>query len=225
LGLLKRKPKISIEEFCREFYDSQIFQPIIAGEDVGSVFCDAVFNSVSEADPSFATVDRTVFRQEMTALRMELFSLAWVHHFKQGKYTLPQTDFTKSYLEKKGRLDIWNSILDYNQAVAHSSVITATEEQENTSWITYINSLRAGLLNKWVETGIDKECAVCVANRMGTENSCKKGITLQVLNTRLADRLGCDVSLSFEALFRLEAVILGLYHVATESIKSANLNL
>lgn len=225
MGLLKRKPKVSIEEFCREFYDSQIFQPIIADEDVGSVFCDAVFNSISEAYPSFATADRVVFRQEMTALRMELFGLAWVHHFKQGKYTLPQAVFTKSYLEQKGHLDIWNIMLDYNQAVARSSVITATGEQEKASWITYINSLRAGLLDKWIETGIDKECAVCVANRMGTENSCNKGITLQLLNARLADRLGCDISLSFEALLRLEAVILGLYHVATESIKSANLNL
>ena len=41
MGLLSRKPKMSIEDFCREFYDSQMFKAKIsniAGMDVWSYY-------------------------------------------------------------------------------------------------------------------------------------------------------------------------------------------
>lgn len=128
MGLFSSKPKIGIEEFCREFYDRQILHPTIiaGGTDVGSVFLEGAFNYVVEADQSFAAIDPTLFRKEMTALRMELFGLAWSHKFKREEFTLPQSFFTKRYLEENGKLDIWDIMGEYNLANARSAVMTAT---------------------------------------------------------------------------------------------------
>jgi hypothetical protein len=63
MGFLSRKPKISIEEFCQQFYASQIFHPTIAGEDVWAGFLGIAFKSVVEVDQSFAVIDPTVFKR------------------------------------------------------------------------------------------------------------------------------------------------------------------
>ena len=89
MGFLSREPKIGIEEFCRQFYDSQIFDATIAGEDMWSGFLETVFKSVTEVDESFSVIDLAVFKREMTALRLELFGLAWGHKFKQQRFTIP----------------------------------------------------------------------------------------------------------------------------------------
>lgn len=223
MGLFDNKPKVGIEEFCREFYETQIFHPIIAGEDVGSVYWDTVFNSVMEADASFAVVDLAVFKREMTALRLELFGLAWMHHLKRDKYILPEIIFTKSYLEQNRQLEIWDIMGEYNQAIARSGADIASGERMQRGWVTYINSLRLDLYKKWVEAGVDGQCAARVSNRTGTDVAWSKQITLNYLTARLADRLGCDVNMDHEALFRLGAVIFGLYDGAKEAIKAVKL--
>ena len=76
MGLFDNKPKVGVEEFCREFYDTQIFPPIVVGEDVGAVYWETAFKSAVEADSSFEAVDLVAFKREMTALRLELFGLA-----------------------------------------------------------------------------------------------------------------------------------------------------
>ena len=117
MGFVSRRPKISIEEFCQQFYDSQIFHAIIAGEDVWAGFLGIAFQSVVEVDQSLAIVDRTVFRREMTALRIELFGLAWGDRFKQERFTVPQSIFTRHYLEEHEKFDLWDIMGEYNQAL------------------------------------------------------------------------------------------------------------
>ena len=223
MGLLSRKSKIGIEEFCRQFYDSQIFHPIIAGEDVGSGFWETAFNFVAEADQSFAAIDPAVFQREMIALRIELFGLAWMHHLKQDKYILPEIVFTKSYLEQNGQLDIWDAMCAYNQAIARSSVEVIAGERMRRAWIVGMNKFKIDSFGEWVEAGVEPECATHLGNRLGTDVAWSKGITLKMLTARLADRLGCDINLNSEALFRLGSVIFGLYNGAKEAIKSVNL--
>ncbi len=222
MGLFSRKPKVGIEQFCREFYDSQIFHPIIADTDVGSVFFETVFNSVVEADHSFARVKRATFDREMTALRMELFGLAWCHRFKREEFTIPQSLFTKRYLEENGKLEIWDTMGEYNQAIAISSDEIVTGERRR-AWVVSMNKLRSDLFDKWVEAGVDPKCVARALNRIGSDESWKKGTTLRRLTARLAARLRCRKDLESEAFFRLEAVIFGLYEGAEKAIKSVNL--
>ena len=240
MGLFSRKPKISIEEFCREFYDTQIFHPIIAEIDVWSAFLETVSKSVSEADQSFAAIDLTLFRKEMTALRMELFGLAWMHKFKREEYTIPQSLFTKRYLEENGRLDIWDIMGEYNQAIAQSSVMTATGEQMGgrlgRARIVSLNKLRTDLFMKWAEANLrdsksttkeeqqDRaDCAAHALNRIGADIRRADCVAVKLLAARLAVRLRCRKDLESEALFRLETVIFGFYKGAEEYLKSVNL--
>ena len=234
MGLFKSKPKISIEESCKQFYDSQIFHAIIAGTDFWSDFLDTVSKSVAEADQSFSLVDPSVFQREMTALRMELFGLAWSHKFKREEFTLPQSFFTKRYLEENGRLDIWDIMGGYNQAIARSAVTTANGEQMDAWSVTQINKLRADMFYKWAETNIgdrpmtkeDKAHAKCVArvaSRIRADIRRADCIAVKLLAARLADCLECNISLKTEAIFRLETAIFGFYIGAEEYLKSVNL--
>jgi hypothetical protein len=239
MGLLSRKPKTSIEEFCQQFYDSVVFHPIIAGEDFNKIWWDTVFDSVAEADKSFAVIDKTLFIREMTALRLELFGLAWRHKFKREKFTIPQSAFTRKYLEENEKLDIWDIMGEYNQAVAQSATLTETGElvkgRVGRAQITFTNVLRANMFDKWAETNISDpsapteeekmlaDCVARVANRIGADIKRNDCILVKRLTARLADRLGCDVNLKPEAFLKLGAVIFGLYNGAKEAIKSVNI--
>lgn len=239
MGFLGRKPKIGIEEFCQQFYDSQILRPIIAGEDVWAGFLEIVFKSVAEVDQSFAAIDMAVFKGEMTALRLELFGLAWGHRFKQESFTIPQSIFTRRYLEASGQREIWDIMGEYNQAVAQSATLNVTGEQMEgrvaRARITSLNLSRSNMFDKWAEANIGDpsapteeenmlaNCVARVANRIGADIRRNDCILVKRLTARLADRLNCDPNLSAEALFRLGAVIFGFHEGATEAIKSVNL--
>ena len=243
MGLFKSKPKIGIEEFCREFYDSQIFHPVIAGEDVGAIFWETAFDSVVEADQSFAGVKSDAFVCEMTALRLELFALAWMHKFKRDKYTIPQSIFTQHYLEENGKLGIWDAMERYNLAVAQTATMTADGQQmigdtgSERYTITEVNNSRLELLEKWVDANVknpskptkkEKILITCVArlgNRIGADLMKNNEIGNRRITALLLYRVGWkeDEDLSEEALFRLEAIVFGLYEGAMEAIKSMNL--
>lgn len=214
MGLFSRKPKISIEEFCREFYDTQIFYRI-TGTDVGSIYFEAVFNSIVEADQSFAVIDKAVFQREMTALHMELFSLAWMHKFKRAEYAMPQSIFTKIYLKKERKLYIWKIMAAYNQA----NLVDRTEWE----LLPIAEAKSVASLVWWAAAAKDPECVFRAKNCIGTHESWKKGMLLATLTDRLAARLGCREDLESEALFRLREVIFGFYNGAKEAIKSVNL--
>ena len=233
MGFLSRKPKISVEDFCQQFYDSEVFHATIAGTDAWSSFLEIAFKSVSEADQSFAVIDKTVFQREMTGIRLELFGLAWGHKLKKEKFTIPQSLFTKRYLEENEGLQIWDIMGEYNKAIAESSIEIASGERSRRGWITFMNVMRSEIFKKWAKANVaninamtqaEKDQLTCVAraiNRLGTEVAWEKGITTQYLTARLADRLGCNENLNSEALFRLAALIHGLYEGAMEAIKES----
>jgi hypothetical protein len=234
-----RKPKVGIEEFCQQFYDSQIFHAVIAGEDMGAGFLRSTFRSVVEVDQSFAVIDPTLFKREMTALRIELFSLPWGHRFKQERFTIPQSIFTRHYLEENEKFELWDIMGEYNQAIAQSTILTERGEQMEGrtahARIASLNVSRSNIFNKWAEANIgdpsaptEKEkilanCVARVANRIGADIKQNDCILIKRLTARLVDRLSCEPNLSAEALFRLGAVIFGLYEGAMEAIKSVNL--
>jgi len=240
MGLLNRKPKVSIEEFCRQFYDTYVFNPtVIAGIDVGEAFWETAFNSVAEADKSFEAVDHTKFRHEMTSVRMELFGLAWMHKFKREEFTMPQSIFTRHYLEENKRSEIWDVMGEYNQAIAESATMSESGEQISgrigRALTISINESRVNMVTKWADTNIGDpsaitekqerlfECACRIANRIGADVRRNDCILVKRLTARFADRLGCDLSLRSEALFRLGVVIFGLYEGAKEAIRDLNL--
>jgi len=214
MGLLRRRPKQGIEDFCRVFYD-QVFQPITNSTALDSSSWKSAFDSIVQDDQSLAGVDRDTFYQEMTALRIELFGLALTHYLKDEKYSLREITFTKKYLEEKGQLQLWDTMLEYNQTIARIGSETAKAIS--------LLEVRANLFKKWTQAGEDPQCAARVANRTGTEVAWDKQITLKHLVTKFGDRLGCKMKLNQEAVDRLEKSLFASYISAREAMRSVSL--
>jgi len=243
MGLFNKKQKVGVEEFCRQFYDNVIFHPIIAGQDFNEVWYDNVFHSIVEADKSFAVVDKSVFHREMTALRLELLGLAWLYKFPDNKFTIPQSIFTRQYLESNGKLELWDSMVEYNKVIAQSAFPTPSGIQMHTRLgkqmqerlkrgkTTFVNTFRWGVFEKWAEANIDDpsapteeekilgSCVICVVSRMLADIRKNDCMLVKLLAVRLAERVGYDASLNAEAFLRLGAVIFGLYEGAEKAIK------
>lgn len=232
LGVPTHRPESIVEKVCRDFYDPQIFHPSVDLQ----IFWQTMFDSVVEADHLFASIDQAQFRREMTAIRMDLFGLALSHKFKGTKSALAESFFTKRYLDENGTPDIWDIMGEYNQMVARSTVVNADGKQKEgrigRAQIVGSNASRVKLFNDWAELNIgkrppteeDKErlrCVARVANRIGADVRRADCVATKLLCSRLADRLGCDPKLKSEALFRLAAIVFGLYAGAEEYLKSA----
>lgn len=117
---------MSINEFCEMLYDGYIFLSTDDyPEDAYLIFWREIFDSIVKADNTFQYIDFDIFTQEMTALQVELFGLAWMHHFRleryhglEEKYTLGEIVFTKNYMEHNGYGDIWSIMSYYNKTIA-----------------------------------------------------------------------------------------------------------
>lgn len=233
MGLFKRKPKVTIEEFCGQFYDSSVFHAIIGEADVWKLFCETAFESLVKVDESFASVNRVKFEDELIAVRMEMFALAWMHRFKREELTLPQSLFTRRYLEENGHLDIWEIMGEYNHAVANSTLYTETGQEVNAVQVEKLNELRFGIYYRWTDNldeSIapeqklqDGKCVARVGNRMGVEIPRDRGFFYTVLRARLADRLDCDASIDHEVLWQLGAMIYGFYQGSKDAINEIDL--
>jgi hypothetical protein len=244
MGLLSRKPKVSIEGFCRQFYDSRVFSPTIADVDAVRVFLESGFKSTIEADRSLNVINFAKFQEEMAALRMELFALAWLEKFGREEFTIPQSVFTKRYLEEKGRTQIWDIMGEYNQALDSSATLTKTGEEAEgrvlRGRITFLNTYRWKIFEKWAKANIgdpsaptEEEmvtggCFFRVLKRVGVEIKRADCVAAKVLVARIVDRLGCcDVGLDSETQFRLGTFIFGclvfMYEDAKKAVKNLNL--
>ncbi|MBM3143186.1 MAG: zinc ribbon domain-containing protein [Chloroflexi bacterium] len=227
MGLLGYKSKSSIEGFCRQFYDSQIFNPIVGGINLTENYYETVFKTIAEVDHSFVRVDRTLFCREMTALRLELFCFAWGQKFKKDELAIPQIVFTKRYLEQTGRGNIWDDMAKYNHVIARSATLTASGEQVGgrigRGWVADVNKMRMDLFSKWVDTGVDPQCVAHRGNHVGADIKRADCIAVKLLAANLAERLRCDVNLTTEATLRLGAVTYGFYNGALEALKNVRL--
>ncbi len=79
MGLFSRKQQVRLEEFCGEFYDKNILAPVLRGVNLGEIIFQTVYKSVTEVDAAFAVNSDTLFAEEMTLIRFEVFGLAWMH--------------------------------------------------------------------------------------------------------------------------------------------------
>ena len=114
MSIFGRKEEVNLEDFCRDFYDNYILNPIVGGVNFGTALPDYVIN---EIDSLFALIDKHKLTEELMILRFELFALAWTHKFVSGKIVVAQSAFTKHYLHEKERDDIWSGMESYNHMI------------------------------------------------------------------------------------------------------------
>ncbi|OHE76358.1 MAG: hypothetical protein A2107_02605 [Verrucomicrobia bacterium GWF2_62_7] len=153
----------------------------------------------------------------MTLIRFEVFGLAWLHQLGD-KHAAAQSAYTKTYLEQRGRGDIWANLEPYNQAIARSSTMGRTSESPTgRAYLAFTNKMRIDLFEQWREQGFEDEVVARAVNRISTEVAWEEGVTAAFLMMTLCERLGCQ--LNEEGQFRLIAVIRGLYDGARETMK------
>lgn len=230
VGLFTRKQEVRMNEFCRDFYEKNILNPVLQGVlDAGAAFVEVVKKELVEVDPKLANIDEKMLAEEMVLLRFEIFGLAWVHKFDE-KSSVAQSAFTKHYLHEKGRDDIWENMEFYNQAVARSSTLRASDPKApDYRYLAKVNKTRADLFDKFLNEGVEPGAIARALNRLFTEAAWENDDTRMLLMFGLYDHLGFGPSCAKdkwaneEAQFRLKGVILGLYKGASEAIEEVKI--
>jgi len=235
---LESKPEFRIEECCRQFYDENIFCETTVGTDVWSGLLDTYLKSIAEVDQSFLAVDKELFRNEMTALRMVLFAFALgcSEKFNKDEFTLPASFFTRNYLKEKGRLDVFDIMSAYNRAIARSAIMDANLQKYSgktgEALIIRVNDLRSRMALKWADTYVGdrviplKEqknkvsCINMVANRLGADIEREDGVVVKSLCAELATRLRDGENWNSEAMSKLSAIIFDFFRGADEYLES-----
>ncbi|OGZ27489.1 MAG: hypothetical protein A2365_03390 [Candidatus Nealsonbacteria bacterium RIFOXYB1_FULL_40_15] len=221
MSFFSRKQEMKLEDFCRDFYDTQILSPVIGKIDADNVFSDVVKKNIVEVYPEFAKIDSQKLNEEIKVIRFELFALAWTHKFISGENVVAQSDFTKSYLHEKGRNDIWVGMESYNNMIDSVTLHWLTNLGKMNLSFNY--NMREDLTKKNIEAakelGIENDDRVARVNhRLWSENAWKQKLMLGPLVFTFCERIGVNAhDLNQEAQFRLAATIKGLYDGAEQS--------
>jgi len=221
MSFFSRKQEMKLEDFCRDFYDTQILNPVIGKIDAGNVFSDVVKKNIVEVYPEFSKIDSEKLNEEIKVIRFELFALAWTHKFISGKIVVAQSDFTKSYLHEKSRDDIWAGMEPYNNMIDSVTLHWLTSLGKMNLIFNY--NMREDLTKKNIEAakelGVENDDSVARVNhRLWSENAWKQKQMLGPLVFTFCERIGVNAhELNQEAQFRLATTIKGLYDGAEQS--------
>jgi hypothetical protein len=222
MGIFNKKQEVTIEDFCRDFYEKNILNPVIHGVDAGMVYFDVARKSIVEADQNFSKITSQKLASEVIPLRFELFALAWTHKFISGKNVVAQSAFTKRYLLEKGRKDIWDGMDDYSKAIDGATLHWLTSlGKMNLSFNYHVREdLAAENIEEAKKLGIDIDESVERVNyRLWSENAWRQKIILTVIQSVFYKKLRLNPDeLNDEALFRIAVIIKGLYDGARQSI-------
>jgi hypothetical protein len=234
--MFEKKPTENIEEFCQGFYDRNIFHPLFIGNtDPATLFWKVKYDSILKLDHSFVEIDQVRFQKEMDAIRLVLFAFAWDIVFKEDRYTLTQSIFTRRYLERKNKSEYWDMMGEYNQAIAQSATLDENGKLMDGSvgkiQIESVNNSRFTKYNNWIEANqarkisapkdykYESQCVVRVVNRVGATAERADGVVFLNIASKLADRLQWKTNLDTDAFNQIFTIIYGLYKGASETIQ------
>lgn len=226
--MLKSKIKTSVEDFCRQFYDSRIFCEKSGSEGGALTFWQNTLNSIAEADPSLAKVDYDLFQREITALHMELFGLIWTHLFNgREKFLWSQITFTKIYLEQNGHQNIWDIMAVYNKEISQQRnnyiIYKAPSQRSLRGKIAFYDTMMFELFKLWTKKGLDLECGGRILNRTWSEEVWTQGFVLEGVGATLVNRLGWKSDCRDIVISHIIDVLLVYCNSVRQAIKSVKL--
>ncbi len=218
MGIFNREPKINTELWCQEYF---LYEILREGTDCKTV-CEASFEKaymeIVSCDSSFKLVDNSTFIKEMTALKIELFNLAWSNFFQElskirrgisDNNLCKETILTKTLLRERGKENIWNNMAYYNKTIGQCA-------EEKAQWL---HNLRRSWVEGLKRLTDDLECIERSANVLGSLGCWESGILSQKLTLAVIERLGCQLNL--KAGFKLQKEIIDLYNSAMIFIENA----
>lgn len=239
-----RKNAVSTDHFCRSFYDSFVFLEVADGRQVRQALWDNIRGPLMNADIAPMKADRILFANEMTALELEVFGLAWMHHFtleehagQEEDYIFAEIVFAKRYLEHHGFRGIWKAMLAYadavDQALLHERVAAVDRDfaplisfghvaSEAISTGAAQKDIRTRARENWSEC-IGIECSSHLSKRISTRDDWGGRPIVIFLAHALARRLLWDIGLESQAFVALEAIINRLYNDSKATIESVNI--
>jgi len=222
MSFFQKKQNISLEDFCRDFYETQILNPVVSGIDMDNVFSDVVKKNIVEVYPEFSKIDSRKLNEKIKVLRFELFALAWSHKFISGKIIIAQSDFTKSYLHEKDKDYIWNGMEPYNNMIDSVTLHWLTNLGKTN--LVFNHNMRESLTKENIkiakELGIEIDDRIIRINqRLWSENAWRQNLMLNPLLFTFCKQIEIDANdLGQEAQFRLATTIKGLYDGAKQSL-------
>lgn len=194
MGLFNKKPRLTIIEFCENFFDKYFFPQPICGSNPWNDFSDQVREQIISLYPDLKRVTQSKFAEELLALRLEVFSIVWMIHMKE-KLALKQSACTCHYLEKHRREKYWALMEPYNRATARSVIGGSDPDTAKGRYhITFINGMRKDLFDKWITDGHDPRGAAQVANRIGCKEAWSSLKVHIYLSFAFTDQIACDIS-------------------------------
>lgn len=217
MGLLTRKRSVKLEEFCREYYETYVYN--LSGAEkrkTTNIIYDGTLNSIQEADSELLTVRTDLFYAVMDLLRIELFALAWIHKFGE-KSAIKQGSFTKKYLYEKNKENIWRALQPFDEAVKEASLAVYNPEKSwaRTTELTIIK-VRADQWTKAVKDGYDSEAAERALGRSATDQIWKGPFIPRYLVVIICKSLSHD--LNDECQQRMTDIIRDFYSLALREI-------
>jgi hypothetical protein len=235
------KPKINIEQFCERHYDSYFFfNAENYLKDKLKSFGRGIIDSIAKVDYTFQNIDLDIFTCELTALHIELFGLAWMHHFRlekysglEEKYTFGEIVFTKNYLEQNGYDNIWKIMSYYNNTIADAllhpcisaidrafSPPVAINDEIPCYFIDrkFLKNLRSNNCSWEKEIGID--CATRLINRASKRENWGGCPISLLLIKKFAERLDWKVDLGHAGFAGFESLLNRLYNDFKQEIES-----
>lgn len=220
MPLFSSKPKVELGEFCRDYYDKYILNPVGTNADFGTERLKIVRDALAEADASFSRVTPKKLKVSATPLRFEILALTWYDKFGD-RSAVQQSVFTKGYLTEIGREDIWRDMEPYNQALARAATGGKSPGSASGRFsIGFIVNMRVELFKEYHEAGYDDECVARALNRLMVGDPRKSVRILVYLMFALCNGLGFkpDFTPSDELGSRLNELILGFCLHARQSL-------
>jgi hypothetical protein len=180
-----------------------------------------------EADKSLNAVPLAKFKEEMAALEIVLFGLVWLNKFKREEFVIPQSIFTKRYLEDNGHANIWEIMYAYNKVLAQSTTMKENGESFDKLHIALMDKRRfvfAEKLLAWNRSSQvdDNVCIAAVANRLGADIRKSGGgycHTTRMLAAKFLERVNINwEDINMEAKTRLADIIFSYYELVNNLI-------
>lgn len=236
LNLFRGKSKVDLEQLVNGYHLAQISEPVILGIPISPNDWRAVFEYIKVVDPSLGKVNKNIFVQEMIALTLELFGLAWIHHIQSEKPCIREAMFTKAFLEENKLKKIWSAMSLYNRAIARAyeampAVVEtdkrvlqplASEAKVYQSSKKFNRNLRQNFLKQYTIEGFDSACVKRIAYRLGTEDGLQGRPLFEILAEVFTQCIKCN--LNVEGKFRIRCIAEGLYKSAQETIRSVDVD-
>jgi len=222
LDFFKKKLKIDCDSLSLKFFEENLFQRINISSNISLPNFEAIKQRIEETDRTFANVSNQDYMNEIIAVRFEIFALAWFRTFGE-KNAIRNSVFSKAFLMKEDRKDIWENSINYNKAVADAAIYSKSSMHSiERGHLSFVNRMRVSLFNDYIDKGYDSECVARVINRYFKEVASHKGITYQLLINTFCSRLNCE--LNEQAKLQMISSFRGYYNEAVQYLSTFKIN-